>query len=179
MLKCPCSIILRGVCWLDMRQIIMYCLLCVCGRCTPNLNKKTCSEIVQSNTLFYNDLGGEGSWSFVTSEPIPGSTPREISPKIMSQKCWRPPKEAKHHEFWSQERRLHKTCDKSRETLNEMEPTDPVWRRDGFSVLIEALGVDPDVVVGVGLLLSQRLLEPLVLVAGVVGDVVHNDLDTW
>ena len=58
------------------------------------------------------------------------------------------------------------------------EAGNPVVRRNRLAVLVEALGVAPDVVVAVGVVLGGAcLLEPLVLVGGVVDDEVHHELD--
>ena len=58
------------------------------------------------------------------------------------------------------------------------EAGNPVVRRNRLAVLVEALGVAPDVVVAVGVVLGGAcLLEPFVLVRGVVDDQVHHELD--
>ena len=58
------------------------------------------------------------------------------------------------------------------------EAGNPVVRRNRLAVLVEALGVAPDVVVAVGVVLGGAcLLEPFVLVGGVVDDQVHHELD--
>ena len=58
------------------------------------------------------------------------------------------------------------------------EAGNPVVRRNRVAVLIEALGVAPDVVVAVGVVLGgARLLEPFVFVGAVVDDQVHHELD--
>ena len=58
------------------------------------------------------------------------------------------------------------------------EAGNPVVRRNRLAVLVEALGVAPDVVVAVGVVLGGAcLLEPFVLVGGVVDDEVHHELD--
>ena len=55
--------------------------------------------------------------------------------------------------------------------------TDPVRRRDWVSIFIEALRVDPNVVIGVGLHRLERLQEPFVLVARVIRHVIHDNLE--
>ena len=58
------------------------------------------------------------------------------------------------------------------------EAGNPVVRRDRVAVLVEALRVAPDVVVAVGVVLGGAcLLEPFVLIGGVVDDEVHHELD--
>ena len=52
----------------------------------------------------------------------------------------------------------------------------PVIRGNGLAVVIVALGILPGIEVGIGLLFVDRLLEPLVLVGGMVGHKVHHDL---
>ena len=58
------------------------------------------------------------------------------------------------------------------------EAGNPVVRRNRFAVLVEALGVAPNVVVAIGVVLGGAcLLEPFVLIGGVVDDQVHHELD--
>ena len=58
------------------------------------------------------------------------------------------------------------------------EAGNPVVRRNRLAILVEALGVAPDVVVAVGVVFGGAcLLEPFVLVGGVVDDQVHHELD--
>ncbi len=62
-------------------------------------------------------------------------------------------------------------------TTSIAQTTNPVWRRDRFSVFIKSFGVNPNVVVCVRFLLLNRLQEPLVLITRVIGNVVHHNLD--
>ena len=58
------------------------------------------------------------------------------------------------------------------------EARNPVVRRNRLAVLVESLGIAPDVVVAVGVVLGGAcLLEPFVLVGSVVDDQVHHELD--
>lgn len=55
--------------------------------------------------------------------------------------------------------------------------THPVVGRDGLAVVVEALGVDPHIVVPVRGFVGQRPHKPVVFVARVVGDEVQDHSD--